>query len=118
MSKIAKSENRLASIPDGICSSNILPSQPESKPVPELTRIGTALLDVLRMGEADRLTVAAGTPATTLMENAGVAAAREIERRWSPRAVVVLCGPGNNGGDGFVAARHLSEAGCLKNRNH
>ena len=71
----------------------------------------TALLRVREMAEADRLTVAAGTPAIDMMESAGSAVSREIERRWPVRPVIVLCGPGNNGGDGFVAARHLAEAG-------
>lgn len=71
----------------------------------------TALLDVRRMGEADRLTIAAGTPATELMANAGKAVACEIGQRWPPRRVTVMCGPGNNGGDGFVTARHLAEFG-------
>ena len=71
----------------------------------------TALLDVHRMVEADRLAVAAGLPATELMRNAGYAVALEIKRRWTARPVTVLCGPGNNGGDGFVAARYLADAG-------
>lgn len=71
----------------------------------------TALLDVRRMREAERLTVAAGTPSIELMANAGHAVAREIERRWTIRPVTVLCGPGNNGGDGFVVAQHLADAG-------
>jgi NAD(P)H-hydrate epimerase len=70
----------------------------------------TALLDVERMGQADRLSVAAGVSTTHLMENAGGAVAQEIWRRWTPRPVLVLCGPGNNGGDGFVAARRLADA--------
>ena len=71
----------------------------------------TDLLDVRQMSEADRLTVAAGTPAVVLMDNAGRSVARGVVRRWSARPVAVLCRPGNNGGDGFVVARHLAEAG-------
>ncbi len=71
----------------------------------------TALLDVRRTGEADRLTVAAGVPATLLMEHAGRAVAQRIMQRWSVRPIAALCGPGSNGGDGFVAARALADAG-------
>lgn len=73
--------------------------------------LDTALLDILQMQEADRLAVAACTPAVELMENAGNAVAREIQQRWSARPTIVLCGPGNNGGDGFVTACKLAEAG-------
>jgi ADP-dependent NAD(P)H-hydrate dehydratase / NAD(P)H-hydrate epimerase len=70
-----------------------------------------ALLRVAQMTEADRATIAAGTPEALLMQNAGNAVAREIIRRWSPRPVTVLCGPGNNGGDGFVVATALAQRG-------
>jgi NAD(P)H-hydrate epimerase len=69
------------------------------------------LLDARQMSEADRLTVLAGTPVSCLMDNAGRGVAEEVVQRWSPRPVTILCGPGNNGGDGFVAARYLLEAG-------
>jgi hydroxyethylthiazole kinase-like uncharacterized protein yjeF len=71
----------------------------------------TALLSVAQMTEADRAAIAAGTPGSLLMQNAGNAVVREITRRWQPRPVTVLCGPGNNGGDGFVVANALAQTG-------
>lgn len=73
--------------------------------------IGNELLTVAEMGRADALAVASGVPAERLMEAAGTAVAAAVMARWSPRPTVVLAGPGNNGGDGFVAARHLAAAG-------
>ena len=70
-----------------------------------------SLLDVSRMNEADRLTVNAGTSIIELMSNAGNAVALAIKQRWSSRPITILCGPGNNGGDGFVTALQLAHAG-------
>lgn len=63
------------------------------------------------MRAADAAAIAGGTSGRALMERAGIAVARVVAERWPGRDVLVLCGPGNNGGDGFVAARHLREAG-------
>ena len=60
---------------------------------------------------ADRAAVVLGHPVAGLMENAGRAVARAMRARLRPCRTLVLCGPGNNGGDGYVAARHLSAAG-------
>jgi NAD(P)H-hydrate epimerase len=69
------------------------------------------LLTVAEMGRADAAAIAGGIRGITLMEAAGRAVAAEAFRRWGPRPTLVLCGPGNNGGDGYVAARHLAAAG-------
>lgn len=63
------------------------------------------------MAKADAGAMAAGIPGATLMEAAGRSVAQAVMRAHRRRPVTVLCGPGNNGGDGFVAARHLHAAG-------
>jgi hydroxyethylthiazole kinase-like uncharacterized protein yjeF len=69
------------------------------------------LLTTAEMAQADRLAIAGGTPGIDLMENAGRAVADAAGTLLQGRRVVVVAGPGNNGGDGFVAARHLAERG-------
>ena len=74
------------------------------------------ILTAAEMKEVDRLTTARyRVPSLTLMENAGRTVAEFIQSRFSSltkRRIVVLCGKGNNGGDGFVVARQLLKMGA------
>ena len=66
------------------------------------------ILTAGQMRAAEAQAMAGGTPETTLMERAGRALAEAVRLHVGPRDVLILCGPGNNGGDGYVAARHLA----------
>jgi ADP-dependent NAD(P)H-hydrate dehydratase / NAD(P)H-hydrate epimerase len=69
------------------------------------------ILTAEQMRAAEAWTIKAGTAETLLMERAGSALAEAVRRYAGPRETLILCGPGNNGGDGYVAARHLAERG-------
>ncbi len=72
------------------------------------------LVTAQQMRQAEATAFSQGLSYSRMMENAGSVAAKWIEKRFSPFAgsMVVLCGSGNNGGDGFVVARRLCEKGC------
>lgn len=69
------------------------------------------ILTTEQMSAADAAMIATGTPGLTLMERAGKAVADAIRDRNTACRVAVLCGPGNNGGDGYVVARLLKRRG-------
>ena len=74
-------------------------------------QLPTELLTTAQMYEADRCAISGGISGERLMEAAGAAVVAEIRRRWASRPVLIMCGPDNNGGDGFVVARMLDAEG-------
>jgi NAD(P)H-hydrate epimerase len=82
------------------------------------SRASMAPISAEAMTGADRRAQALGYPQERLMEHAGTAVAAAVKAlasdlgRWGTGPIVVFCGPGNNGGDGFVAARRLALAGA------
>ncbi|MBO0335041.1 NAD(P)H-hydrate dehydratase [Sneathiella sp. CAU 1612] len=77
----------------------------------EPVSLPSELLSVAEMYQADRLAMEGGVSGATLMEAAGKGIADLIIDTWPTGRCLVICGPGNNGGDGYVVARHLTEAG-------
>ncbi|HEY3815460.1 MAG TPA: NAD(P)H-hydrate dehydratase [Caulobacteraceae bacterium] len=72
---------------------------------------GLEILTVAQAAAADRAATEAGVESFALMRAAGEAVARAVRRRWTAGPVAVLCGPGLNGGDGYVAAAALAADG-------
>jgi hydroxyethylthiazole kinase-like uncharacterized protein yjeF len=69
------------------------------------------ILTVAETARADKAAIAAGTPGGVLMERAGAAVADAVCARFRAQPTIVACGPGNNGGDGYVVARVLKSRG-------
>ncbi|WP_404369638.1 NAD(P)H-hydrate epimerase [Sphingomonas sp. MMS24-J45] len=72
---------------------------------------GRPILTAAQMRAAEDRAIAGGASVETLMERAGAGVAEAVRRLAGGAPVLVLCGPGNNGGDGYVAARILRENG-------
>ncbi|HET6184027.1 MAG TPA: NAD(P)H-hydrate dehydratase [Acetobacteraceae bacterium] len=89
-----------------------MPPRPRhADPLQAILRGRLELLSPAESAVADARAAALGVPVPALMEAAGRAVARAVRARFTPCRTLVLCGPGNNGGDGYVTARHLHEAG-------
>jgi hydroxyethylthiazole kinase-like uncharacterized protein yjeF len=73
--------------------------------------MGRPILTTEQMRTAEAQAIAAGTPETELMNRAGRSLAEAVRLYAGPRQTLILCGPGNNGGDGYIAARQLAEHG-------
>ena len=69
------------------------------------------ILTAKAMRDAEQAAIDGGTSVEQLMERAGASLAEAVYRFAGPLPALILCGPGNNGGDGYVAARHLARRG-------
>jgi hydroxyethylthiazole kinase-like uncharacterized protein yjeF len=76
-----------------------------------LPPFGRPILTGESIRAAEQAAIDGGTTVEQLMERAGASLAEAVYRFAGPMDALVLCGPGNNGGDGYVAARHLAERG-------
>ena len=74
-------------------------------------RTDIPVLTAAQTRAAEQVIFDAGVPVIDLMEKAGAAVAQAIRDHYPPTETLILCGPGNNGGDGYVVARLLREAG-------
>src|SRR6476661_5508340 len=72
---------------------------------------GRPILTAEAMRAAEQAAIDGGTSVEELMERAGAGLAEAAYRFAGPMETLILCGPGNNGGDGYVAARHLAQRG-------
>ena len=132
VSEAAAAQPRLAGIPGG-SGGQERPDFPVSLPADDATLFELDLdglaarwsrsmamtpIGAEAMRGADRRAQSIGVTSIRLMENAGCAVAAVTKAlavqtgRWDKGPILILCGPGNNGGDGFVAARHLSRHGA------
>ena len=68
-------------------------------------------MTIAEMANADHATITGGIAEAHLMITADVGVARHLHRHWRPGPVLVACGPGNNGGDGYVIGETLAAAG-------
>ncbi|MBA7502401.1 NAD(P)H-hydrate epimerase [subsurface metagenome] len=81
-----------------------------------MTGVKSEAITAEKMAEIDKKAVEFGIPRLLLMENAGGAVARTIMEKFNHGLkIIVFAGTGNNGGDGFVAARHLANKGAKVN---
>ena len=81
------------------------------------------VLTTAEMSKADAAAIASGIAGIQLMKAAGTSVAHEVIEEFKPCPVLILCGPGNNGGDGFITAQYLKKKGwpvriaCMVKRN-